>query len=385
MIVEGYRQVDVGAVEHELVQLLREPGNASDSGLPGTRTAVLNLVAYASDRATLARIVRTVGDLAEGHPSRLIAALVDPGVTDPPLGARVQVDCRPMGTTGLNACIDQIIIEANPAVVRQLPKTVLPLLLADVPAVLWWPGEPPLRAPLLYDLLEPANRFVVDTAGFVHVERTLVALDALRRRPRQSIDLGDLNWGRLLPWRELIAQFWDVAAWRANHLNLLDTVEIQLGKPADGRSNRAQGLLLAGWLASRLRWVPVSATRLPDGYRLLAKQRRSAIEIRIRIVPDQPSGVRAVHFVHDWPRGRVQFSVTATAPECAEMRIAERERPDAYHRICRLETFTEARLLANELDMSWGDAIFEAALGAATAFLTAATSAPSPSSEPPRC
>src|SRR3989442_14558825 len=99
-------------------------------------------------------------------------------------------------------------------------------------------------------MLRRANRLVVDGLGFVHVERSLVTLDALRNRPGVGIDLADLNWGRLLPWRELVAQFWDVPAWRAQ-LSRLDPVEIQLRKPADGRSNPAPALLLAGSPAPR--------------------------------------------------------------------------------------------------------------------------------------
>src|SRR5581483_4277419 len=112
------------------------------------------------------------------------------------------------------------------------------------------------------DLIEPATRLVVDTLGFVHVECSLINLSNLRHRPTVRIDLGDLNWDRLLPWRELIAQFWDVPAWRSR-LRALDRVEIDLGKPAGGRSNRAQALLLAGWLAAQAGWHDAPPRWLP--------------------------------------------------------------------------------------------------------------------------
>src|SRR6185312_7906617 len=172
---------------------------------------------------------------------RTIVAMVHDGAGTE-VDAQVHVDCRPMGTTGLKVCSEHVILGASQRALRRLPNVVLPLLLSDLPVVFWWPGEPALREPLLYDMLRPANRFVVDTLGFVHVERSLVTLDALRSRPGVGIDLADLNWGRLLPWRELIAQFWDVPTWRS-HLARLGRVEIELGKPANSRSNRAQALL----------------------------------------------------------------------------------------------------------------------------------------------
>jgi glucose-6-phosphate dehydrogenase assembly protein OpcA len=242
-------EVDISRIERDLVQLLRKPENLSKNGQPGTRTAVLTLLAVASDVPTQERIERTLAALIDHHPSRTIVVRAEPNQVQPEIDAWVNVACKPVGASGLNACVDQIVIEANPRAMRRVPNVVLPLLLADLPVVVWWPGEPPLREPLLFDFIDPAARFVVDTLGFVHVERTLINLNNLRVRPTIRIDLGDLNWDRLLPWRELVAQFWDVPAWRTR-LRSLDRVEIDLGKPAGGRSNRAQGLLMAGWLAS---------------------------------------------------------------------------------------------------------------------------------------
>ena len=45
----GAHEVDVGRIERELVRLLNLPENRSPNGQPAVRTAVLNLVAYASD------------------------------------------------------------------------------------------------------------------------------------------------------------------------------------------------------------------------------------------------------------------------------------------------------------------------------------------------
>ena len=52
--------IDPAAIERELQRMMRLPENASKTGVPGTRTAVLNLVAYAADAPTMERIVRTL-------------------------------------------------------------------------------------------------------------------------------------------------------------------------------------------------------------------------------------------------------------------------------------------------------------------------------------
>jgi glucose-6-phosphate dehydrogenase assembly protein OpcA len=361
--------LDVAAIERELQRLTRLPQNTSAAGVPGTRTQVLNLVAYADDAATMERIVATLAALVDHHPSRTIVAMLNSrGGAE--MDARVQVDCRPMGTTGLRVCSEHVIVEASPRALRRVPNVVLPLLVGDLPVVFWWPGEPALREPLLYDLLRPANRFVVDTLGFVHVERSLVTLDALRHRPGVGVDLADLNWGRLLPWRELVAQFWDVPSWRA-HLHRVDLVEIELGKPADGRSNRAQALLLAGWLASRLRWTPLGMERLRDGYRLRAKRRGGQVEVKISITPQARSGLQMVRFTRSTARQSAAFSVVASERDTAQMSVQVNGQ-DTYARTARIERLTEPELLATELDMSVGDTVFEDALGAAASFLRSA-------------
>jgi glucose-6-phosphate dehydrogenase assembly protein OpcA len=361
--------IDAAAIERELQRLLRLPENTSTTGVPGTRTAVLNLVAYAADAMTMERIVRTLAALVDHHPSRTIVAMVNADAAVE-LDAQVHVDCRPMGTTGLKVCSEHVVLVAGPRALRRVPNVVLPLLLSDLPVVFWWPGEPALREPLLYDMLRPANRFVVDTLGFVHVERSLVTLDALRNRPGVGIDLADLNWGRLLPWRELVAQFWDLPAWRAQ-LSRLDRVEIQLGKPADGRSNRAQALLLAGWLASRLGWTPISMERLRDGYRLRARRRGGQIDIQIAISTQAISGLRRIEFARQDARQAATVSVAASEDDTAQMSV-QLGGQEVYARTARIERLDEPELLATELDMSSNDTVFEDALGAAAGFLRSA-------------
>jgi glucose-6-phosphate dehydrogenase assembly protein OpcA len=361
--------IDVAAIERELQRLTRLPQNTSSTGVPGTRTAVLNLVAYAADAATMERIVATLAALVDHHPSRTIVAMADADATAE-LSAHVRVDCRPMGTTGQKVCSEHVVLAAGPRALRRVPNVVLPLLLSDLPVVFWWPGEPALREPLLYDMLRPANRFVVDTLGFVHVERSLVTLDALRSRPGVGIDLADLNWGRMLPWRELIAQFWDVPTWRS-HLARLARVEIQLGKPADSRSNRAQALLLAGWLASRLGWTPTGMERLRDGYRLRARRRGGQVELRIAISAQETSGLRRIELAREGARQTATFAVAAAEGDSAQMSV-RLGGEEVYTRTARIERLDEAELLATELDMSSSDTVFEEALGAAAGFLRSA-------------
>jgi glucose-6-phosphate dehydrogenase assembly protein OpcA len=363
------REIDVAKIERELVRLLQRPEYQSTSGQPGVRTAVLNLVAYASDRPTLGRITETLAALANHHPSRTIVVLADPNAPVVDIEAWVQVQCKRVGTNGLSVCAEQIVLEAPPSAARRVPNAVLPLLLADLPVVLWWPGEPPLRDPVLYDLLEAAYRFVVDTSQGTHLERYLTQLSGLRRRPGLSVDLVDLNWERLLPWRELIAQFWDVPAWRSS-LRGLDRVEIDLGRPPGGRSNRSQGLLIAGWLASRLGWTPQRIQRLSDGYSLTVRRPGGSVAFEIRIAPAPVAGLRGVRCYVDTARHHSSWEVRAAGDESAEIQVRRDGAVIGAPRIARLETYREPELVARALDTLRGEMVFEDALDAVATWLT---------------
>ena len=109
--------------------------------------------------------------------------------------------------------------------------------------------------------------------GFRRGDRT-ARWAGVRRRIRARRVVVDLAWLRATPWRERLAASFDPPD-RMARLQDLETVSIRhrLG-------SRASGLLLAGWLASRVRWEPGSA--LPGaGYR-----KRRARQVRTRSCRD---------------------------------------------------------------------------------------------------
>ena len=113
-------------------------------------------------------------------------------------------------------------------------SVVVPLLITDLPVFLRWRGEPHFGAPELEQLLDEVDRLVVDSREWARVER------ALARLPRvfDRVVVSDIAWARILPWREAIADLWpDVA----------DASTLRVAGP------RADSLLLALWLGSRLR------------------------------------------------------------------------------------------------------------------------------------
>src|SRR5207237_3214155 len=110
---------------------------------------------------------------------------------------------------------------------------------------------------LFRQLADSLNRLIVDSATFENPEGTMAKMSARLRNDWPKLACTDMNWARLTRWRELVAQFFDGAALRPylDRIGLV-TIDFALSKQG-GPVNRAQALMMAGWLASRLGWMPI--------------------------------------------------------------------------------------------------------------------------------
>jgi len=135
-----------------------------------------------------------------------------------------------------------VSISGEPAA---LPSAVVSLLVADLPAFVWWQGPVGEQDDgLLRSLADLATRVIVDSDQ--------AGIDAVTRVSGYAPGLVDLAWARTTPWREATAALFDARPQRRAlaHLMALDV-----------RGPRNEARLLAGWLRSRLlRQVGLNST-----------------------------------------------------------------------------------------------------------------------------
>jgi glucose-6-phosphate dehydrogenase assembly protein OpcA len=139
-------------------------------------------------------------------------------------------------------------------------------VLSDLPVTLV------ARVPRLADkalfrrLVDLSDRVVIDSANFRDQEADLASMAAVLRDTPRWTALSDLNWARLTAWRALLASFYDISDYRPL-LDQLKQVTIRYAPPAkDSSVIPTRALLLAGWLASRLRWsVQQGSTKRTKG------------------------------------------------------------------------------------------------------------------------
>jgi glucose-6-phosphate dehydrogenase assembly protein OpcA len=363
----GATATNIDVLERELARLRRSAvAHAKERGQTLARASVLNLVVYSEREVHARRAARTVADLALRHPSRAVVVLGDRAREG--IDASVELHCHvPQGDGAQPVLYEQIFARVRGDFDERVASVVIPLLVPDLPVFLWWTGTPPSDARHLDDLVGLADRLIVDSADFARADRTLPEIASLSRL---HVGITDLNWARLTHWRELVAQFFDVPAWRP-FLDVITGIRVGFAVDMDGRDiHPSQALLLLGWLASRLGWQVVESLAPAEAGGLLFRMKRAdGTPIMVRLRPRFERGLDA----GDVSGVRIQ---AGTARRAAEFVI--KRAPDDRHatataiidgsvraeRVVPLPALAIRELLGEELSISGNDRVYEAALGA---------------------
>lgn len=302
--------LDTGTIHDELNRLWSELGGPKHGGdAPGEMVAephfgggglmranTLNLIAVATDMREVNLIQETIAGLADFLPSRTIILITHDGydlageVTGPRYDVRVELKEQVTEADEANLRFEVITIGADRREIGHLASLVTPLLAADLPDFLWWPGGDFVGNQLFEDLLPVVDRLIIDTS---HLGRTTDSIAAIRRilaEESGSPIVGDFTWLRLEPWRQLIAQFFDPPDVQKS-LEAIDQVTIRYAESReDGSSGIAAALLMAGWLGSRLEWDVIDPLERQKRGGSWAPLRASKAErprdIELRLIPD---------------------------------------------------------------------------------------------------
>lgn len=385
-------QVEVGAIEEGLNKLWMHLAETQDAGLvdPVMRACVLNLLIYAEgeDEIRLAR--HLIADIAGHTPCRIIFMEADRQATGQKLAAQVTALCADIPGSSKQVCCEQITLQAQGEMaISQLPSTVLGLLVPDIPVTIWWVGNPAFGQDLFDDLAYAAGRTVLDSAYFDPAQRTLNKLWQVLSNRHAFTAFCDLAWSRLLPWRELLAQFFDPPIMRP-YLKQIEQVEVVYeGGPVGAEVNPNQALLLVGWLAARAGWTPVSGLReiqedtvryvlaKPNGWvivTLAARWRPAQAKGRANMPgkPEQhesPGNIAEVHLSaaasRDGSLPPAAFHITREVDDDCATTLVKKEGAAPLSRVVRMVSLPLGELLGAELQRLGRDAVFEEGLSVA--------------------
>ncbi len=258
-------------IDAALRKLLEEQ-HVRGEGLAPAR--VLNMVTVV-DAAWRGEVLNRLERVGRYHPSRTILCAVEDGRETIDASARLSADGT--GDPNLISVVEERVdIRMGETHLRRLDAIVDPLILPDLTTVVWAPHGH-------HDAIE-AMRGLAD----------VVLLDASDDpNPGRAIQwvchlqdyayVVDLAWLRGTPWRERIAATFDPPEWRPT-LRQISKVVVR-HRP----DSVVSGVLMLGWLSSRLGWSPGSLVE-GDGGRRHGRARAGKTEVALQLDPAHDLG-----------------------------------------------------------------------------------------------
>jgi glucose-6-phosphate dehydrogenase assembly protein OpcA len=262
------------AIEAALRGLLHER-HAANRGLAPAR--VLNLVVVV-DRDWKGEISNRLERVGRYHASRTILCAVEDGRDT--LDATVVMSYEEP-TDGLGVIRESVEIDIGPEHLGRLDTVVDPVLASELPTVVWAPHG---HDEAVETLREMTDVLLIDSDDVLDPG---VAFGRAADR-LSSAYVVDLAWLRTTPWRERLAAAFDPPD-RIGSLYLLRRLAIR-HRP----SSAASGLLLAGWLASRLHWEPQPLSHDHEGMQGWATRNGDRVEVRLEAAEQDVPGLAGV-------------------------------------------------------------------------------------------
>lgn len=223
------------------VDLGKEDATAGSSGV--IRACAMTLIVAAGEEQDPENFRETISQLMHEHPGRVIV-LRTGQVSGSSLESRVFAQCwKPVGRAQ-QICCEEVEITVCPSRFADVPQLVLGLTVPDLPVVLWLRSPQPGGGYADAQLFTLADKIIVDSARFDDPERGLAYV---REFPRKSINVADLEWTRLTPWRESVAHIFE----DERNLRFLKSIR-QIRISHSGETPPVSARYLASWFRRTL-------------------------------------------------------------------------------------------------------------------------------------
>jgi glucose-6-phosphate dehydrogenase assembly protein OpcA len=264
------------AIEAALRQLLVDFHRENEGYWPAR---VLNLVCVV-DRQWSGEIANRLRGVGRYHASRTIVCSVDGRRTKLDATATIATDTEPK--PGEFALLrETVVVECGPKHLEHLDSIVDPLVVTDLATVMWSPHG-------YYKALDSLRRLaqvvLLDSVDDPEID------DALRRACSYADELYvvDLAWLRSTPWRERVAAAFDPPS-RRHDLEAISEIHVR-----HHPDSTVAGLLLLGWLTTRLGWEPTRLMKRGDDYVGKLHARRQDVQVRLEPTPMAVRGLAGV-------------------------------------------------------------------------------------------
>ena len=216
-----------------LAEVQKRLGDLRQSAADGhsdLRTSVMTHTAWVP-KQWLDAARGALAGLAEAHPSRSILLVPDPESERDAIDANVSVYCFP--SEARQICSEVVELHLCGSRAESPASVVEPLLISDLPVFSRWRGRPPFGTRVFEQMVHVVDRLIVDSGEWPDIPADYTQLAASFDKAAVS----DIAFRRSLRWRATLAELWP---------GIADVKKVAVTGP------KADALLLAGWLRSRL-------------------------------------------------------------------------------------------------------------------------------------
>lgn len=262
------RDTTPDAIEQALRQLLAQRHAQTDGVAPAR---ALNMVAFV-EHAWTGEIANRMRGVGRYHASRLIMLSFDPRRES--LDARASIASEEPRAGEVSLLRETVVVEIGPRHLDDLATIADPLVVSDMPTLLWSPHG---HGEAVDALLPLAQAVLIDSVDEPDCHEAIRRACALARRAY----VVDLAWLRCTPWRERIAAAFDPPQMRSE-LSKLSAIEI-----SHHQDSTVVAMMLVGWLSARLRWKVAPLRAEEHGLSGGAISRRREVQIRLNRAPEQ--------------------------------------------------------------------------------------------------
>ena len=360
--------MDVAAIERELTALWQQASDEDEhSGV--IRSSILNLLVFVPEASEARKVDDILTEITAAHPSRAVLMLVDREASESTLNAQVTSRCTlPIGSSK-QVCCEQVTITAAGSGVAELPSTLAPLLLSDLPVYLWWRAVPRIEDKALFrKLADISDRVIIDSSLFNQPHRDIASMATVLSETPRWTAISDLNWARLTAWRALLAGFYDVREYRPL-LDQLDHVVIEYAPPEiDTSAISPRALLLGGWLTSRLGLTLRDAAKKSAESRSFACSSSDGRNITIEFAETKREiepGHLALVTLRCAKDESLLFAVRRSADGNRIETSISRGDQKSSERVLSYEGLSESELIGKEIQILGHDRVYEQAVLAA--------------------
>lgn len=369
--------VTLKRVEDELSALRKAEANVGLSGAPLLRACTLTLVVLCDPSEDPEDLEGLISQVVSSNPARVIAIAQPGSQGEPALETRVSAyQTSDRETPRLVG--EEIAFYPRGKEYGVLPSAVLSLRVSGLPLVLYWRGQPDLDDRLFHALVGECDQILFDSQHFTARAERVNNTIARLRIDYPSVSFGDVNWQRMRPWREFVAQFFDHPG-NMCFLDLLTRVEIEFSVGFGG--NQSAAVLLMAWLASALGWRVVHGSYERDGLvrraRFLRRSYEDGSDVEIEVLihvreqsdcmPGELTGLR-LEAVGQWP---AVFEIKRAVGGFVD--IKEVTGPSTRERCATLVLPDESAVISAELDAPRRDRNYHRALEILDALVTQMT------------